>query len=71
MRGRISALDVFAAVSKQHRTALPVGDEVQAHRRIRHQELLGRDVAFEEAAPWPPDFLGQAIRIKPSHLHDG
>ena len=51
-------LDALAAVADDHRPALPVGDEVQAHRRVGHAELLGDDVALEEAPLAPAVFLG-------------
>ena len=54
-------LDALAAVLDEHGAALPVGDEVQAHRRIGDAELLGDDVALEEAA------LLAAVLLGPGH----
>ena len=51
-------LDALAAVADDHRPALPVGDEVQPHRRVGDAELLGDDEALEEAPLVPAVFLG-------------
>ena len=51
-------LHALAAVPDQHRPALPVGDEMQAHRRIGDPEFLGDDVAFQEAALPAAELLG-------------
>ena len=58
MRGSTSALMRSLRVLDQHRPALAVGDEVQAHRRVGDAEFLGDDVALEEAALAPAVFLG-------------
>ena len=50
-------LDVLGRVFQQDRPALPVGDEMQPHRRVGDAEFLGDDVAFEEAALMPAVFL--------------
>ena len=50
-------LDVLGRVFEQNRPALPVGDEMQPHRRVGDAEFLGHDVAFEEAALLPAVFL--------------
>src|SRR5204862_6789785 len=42
-------LDRLAGVLEQDRPALPVGGEVQRDRRVGDAELLGDDVALEEA----------------------
>ena len=54
-------LDVFGRVFEQDRSALPVGDEVQAHRRIGDSDFLGDDVALEEIA------LVAAVFLRPGH----
>ena len=54
-------LDALAAVPEKHRPALPVGDEMQAHRRVGDAELLGDDVALEEA------LLAAAVFLGPGH----
>ena len=61
MRGRTSALMRSLPYLRMHRPALPVGDEVQAHRRVGDAELLGDDVALEEAA------LAAAVFLGPGH----
>jgi hypothetical protein len=50
MRGRMSSLMCSGAY-------LAVGDEVQAHRRVRHPKFLGDHIALEEAALVPAVFL--------------
>ena len=42
--------DVLRCVLEQDRTALPVGDEVQPHRRVGDAEFFRHHVALEEAA---------------------
>ena len=50
-------LHVLGRVLHQDRATLPVGDEVEAHRRIGDPEFLGHHVAFEEIAFAPAVFL--------------
>ena len=54
-------LDVLGRVFEQDRAALAVGDEMQAHRRVRDAEFLGDHVALEEAS------LVAAVFLGPSH----
>jgi hypothetical protein len=54
-------LDVLGRVLHQDRTALAVGDEVQAHRCVGDAELFRHDVTLEEVALVP------AISLRPGH----
>ena len=54
-------LDVLGRVFEQDRAALPVGDEMQAHRRVGHAEFLGDDVTLEKIA------LVAAVFFRPGH----
>src|SRR5215468_5866231 len=54
-------LDPLAGVAQQDRPALAVGGEVQADRGVGDPELLGDDVALEEAA------LAAAVAPGPGH----
>ena len=54
-------LDVFGRVFEQDRPALPVGDEVQAHRRIGDAHFLRDDKTLKETA------LVAAVFLRPGH----
>ena len=56
---------MLGRVFEQDRAALPVGDEMQAHRRVGDAEFLGDHVAFQEVRSCPPYFFGQVMPIQP------
>ena len=59
--GQDVLLDVLGRVFEQDRAALPVGDEVQAHRRVGDAEFFGDDVTLEKIA------LLAAVFFRPGH----
>ncbi len=52
---------MLGRVFEQDRAALPVGDEVQAHRRVGDAEFLGDDITLEKIA-----FMA-AVLFRPGH----
>ena len=54
-------LDVLGRVFEENWPALPVGDEMQPHRRVGDAEFLGNDIALQKCA------LLTAVFLRPGH----